>query len=389
MTTAVILSIAALGAGADIEVPFRIGENAIIVDAQVNGKTVSCLFDTGFSGSFVIGQDVNVGPATGEANIQDFVGVSKMKTVDVKSISLAGHPVPVSEQTIIQDQGGSDYSFSYGTHVDGIMGLSVVASYVVEINFEQSKMILHPKTYDITQRQPDNKKTFAAKMLPLGRRSVELTVKTPEGKNMHLALDTGNGYFATTHKDVLERVGIWKEGRDAKFMKKSLVASGPVNSWYCRMKGLTIFGVPVPDSVWSIIDLPSGSATGDGTVGFGFLKNFNITFDLDRRRVWLDNFTGKVDEAHPGGVGVAALYDARTKRVRVAYVTPDSPADKAGIKGGDNLLAIGDVTMTSQSFRTIEAMLEGAPGSTIRIQTSRNGTLLTSNLTRVEMVNDP
>src|SRR5437773_2611322 len=64
-----------------------------------------------------------------------------------------------------------------------------------------------------------------------------------------------------------------------------------------------IFGVPVKGSIWDVIDLPSSSVEDDGTVGYGFLKNFNIVIDFERRYVWLENFTGKVaDEpkAEPG-----------------------------------------------------------------------------------------
>ena len=389
MTTALLLGIAALAKADPIEIPFRVGEDAMIVDVEVNGKKISCMFDTGFSGSFVLSDEVNVGKATGTTRIQDFVGVAEMKTVPIKSVKLAGKDIVQTDKDIIQEPGGNDYSFSYGTHVDGIMGISVVAPYVVEINFQRKVMLLHPKTTDITQRQPDNKKTFLAKMLPIGNKSIELLVKTGDGQSMTLALDTGNAFFATTHRDVLERVGVWKEGRTAKFLKQSFVATGPVDSWYVRLKDLKIFGVPVAESVWSIIDLPSSSAEGDGTVGFGFLKNFNITFDMERRRVWFENFSGKVSEPQPAHTGVTAIFDPRVKRVRIVRVTPDSPADKAGIKPGDFLLSVGGVDMTSQSYRAIEALMEGAPGSEVKIQTSRNNALKTSVLARVAMVNDP
>ncbi|MBS1708933.1 MAG: PDZ domain-containing protein [Armatimonadetes bacterium] len=389
MTTALLLGLASLLRPEIIEVPFRIGDHAIILDAEVNGKSISCMFDTGFSGMFVLSDEVNVGKPTGETTIKDFVGVAKMKTIAIQSLKLAGHAMEKTDKEIIQEPGGSDYSFSYGTHVDGIMGLAVVSSYVVEINFQRKVMLLHPRSTDITQRTPDNKTTFMAKMLPIGNKSIELLVKTDSGESMTLALDTGNGFYATTHKDVLERVGIWKEGRAVQFMKQSFVATGAVDSWYCRLKGLKVFGVPVAESVWSIIDLPSSSASGDGTVGFGFLKNFNITVDMERRRVWLENFSGKVTEEQPAHTGLTAIYDPRAKRVRVARVTPDSPADKAGIKRGDFLIAIGDTNMASQSYRAIDALMEGAPGSEVRIQTSRNNSLKTSVLKRVVMVNDP
>ena len=102
------------------------------------------------------------------------------------------------------------------------------------------------------------------KMLPIGNNSVEAEVVAPNGKKMILALDTGNAFFATTHRDVLERIGLWPANQAPKFMKSAFVASGEVASWYKKMTDLTIFGVPVKSSVWSIIDLPSSSAEGDG-----------------------------------------------------------------------------------------------------------------------------
>ena len=56
-------------------VPFRIGEDAIVVDVKVNGKDVSLMFDSGFAGAFVIGPHINLGKPTGKIGLQDFVGV--------------------------------------------------------------------------------------------------------------------------------------------------------------------------------------------------------------------------------------------------------------------------------------------------------------------------
>lgn len=47
------LLLAGAQAGGRVEVPFRLGEDAIVVDAEVNGKKVSLMFDTGFGGSVV------------------------------------------------------------------------------------------------------------------------------------------------------------------------------------------------------------------------------------------------------------------------------------------------------------------------------------------------
>ncbi|MCW5937875.1 MAG: PDZ domain-containing protein [Fimbriimonadaceae bacterium] len=369
-----------------VEIPFRIGENAIVVDAHVNGRAVSLMFDTGFSGTIVLNESLNVGPADGTINLRDFVGSFEAKSVKLKSLRIGPYESDVAERDIIQ-QPADHYTLAYGTHVDGILGLAPFARHVTEINFERKVIIVHPDNLDISTRQPDNKRTFMARMLPLGRSSIPMAVEAPSGKRMTLSLDTGNAFYATTHKEVLERVGLWEEGKKPRFMATSWVASGPVDSFYAELPDLKIYGVPVPKSTWSVIDLPSSDADGDGTIGFGFLKHFNVTFDLARRRVWLDNFSGEVTDPAEGEPGLSATFNPKAGRATVFNVVPGSPAEKAGIKRGDSLLGVDGADTTRFNFRQIEGRLRGEPGSHVEVSVSRNGELIRHKLERISLVN--
>jgi S1-C subfamily serine protease len=171
-------------------------------------------------------------------------------------------------------------------------------------------------------------------------------------------------------------------------MHLSGIASGPVDSWNLKMPELQVFGIPVLSSVWSIIDLPSGSAEYDGTVGFEFLKNFNFTVDFERRRVWFENFTGKTGNDPVADVGISGGFRDRTKRVEVWRVTPGSPADAAGVKKGDEILSVGDQDVASTSFRRLDALMEGPVGSKVKVAISRNGVVMRFDLERVYLMND-
>jgi predicted aspartyl protease len=358
-----------------IEVPFRLGENAIIVDAKVNGKTVSLMFDTGFSGSVVMQSTLNIGPVTGTTKLRDFVGEFEASLVKIRSLSLGAEVIDVKTMSDVVVTPPEDSSFVYGTHVDGIMGFEVIRDNVVEINFEKQKFIFYPRSTDISKRVPDNKTTFLTKLLPIGATSMEMSVEVSTGKKLTLALDTGNAFYATTHKDSLERVGLWEVGKPVKYMSSSGVASGSVDSWSYKMGPVKIFGIPVQSSVWDIIDLPSSSAEGDGTVGYGFLKNFNITLDYERRRVWFKNFTGKVSDEEVGTTGIAAGWDDRRKRTLIFRVSPESPAAVAGIKEGDQILSLNNQELNQAGFRKMRKLLEGPVGSKVELAISRNGAL--------------
>lgn len=370
------------------EVPFRLGERAMIVDAVVNGANVSCMFDTGFSGCVVLNNNIDIGKATGTMTLQDFVGQFQASTVKVKSLKLGNMVIDPTGMEAVQQPLGRGMSMGYNTHTDGIMGFETISHNITQINFEKKKFVFYPKTYDINKLVPDNKKTFMCKLLPIGHNAMELEVVAKNGGKLHLALDTGNAFYATTHKDTLERIGLWKLDHKPKFMKQSGVASGSVDSWSYRMKDAVIFGVPVPDSVWDIIDAPSSSAEGDGTVGFGFLKNFNITIDYAKRRVFLENWTGKHVDEFVGEVGIGASYFREISGIQIYNVVPDSSAAKAGIKEGDMLLSIDGEDLGKQDFRGIDRLLEGKVGTKVKVVTSSRGQVKRYELERQLLVNE-
>lgn len=382
-------SLLAIGflAQSPIEVPFRIADDALLVDATINGSKVSLMFDTGFGGDALVSDTVDIGPATGRMTLRDFVGEFDAKTVKIKSFKLGSIALNATGMQAVQ-QSTAGMSFGYNMHTDGLIGLGAIKNYVTEFDFEHQKLIFYPKTVDITRRMPDGKKTFLAKLLPIGVASMQMLVTTPNGRTMVMGLDTGNSFYATTHRDVLERVKLWPSDRTAKYMHLSGVASGPVDSWNLKMPALSIFGIPVEKSVWSIIDLPSGTADADGTVGFGFLKNFNFTVDLERRRVWFENFTGQAGSEPVAEVGLSGGFRERSKQVEIWNVTPGSPADLAGIKKGDEVLSVDEQGVNSTSFRRFDSMMEGPEGSTVKLTISRDGQVKRFELKRVFLINE-
>jgi len=310
--------------------------------------------------------------------------------VRVKSLKVGDKVLNVGDNVDAVLAPGQRYdSIVYNTHVDGIMGLEAFVGQVLEINMQQHKFIFHPASTDISKWVPDNKRTFLLKMLPIGTNSIQLESTAKNGKSLVMALDTGNEFYATTHKESLERIGAWTPGQKPKYMRESAVASGDVQSWTKKLTDMNIFGVPVPESYWDVIDLPSSEAGSDGTVGFGFLSNFNITIDFDRRRVWLENFTGKVANDEPGDVGLSFMPERHDKRITVDEVSPDSPADKAGIKVGDQLLAIdGKDIPTVIGWAEIRRRMEGPTGSKLKLDFSRDGQLMRYELVRAYLVNE-
>ena len=388
LTTLCALALSHQAVAPTSTVPFRIAQDAIIVDAAVNGRSVSLMFDTGFGAAIDVSDNVNIGKVTGSINLVDFVGSFVASTVKINTLKLGAKTIETKGMTEAV-MSREDFTQSYGMHCDGVMGFEVIKGNVTGISYEHSRFDFYPSTMDISKWVPDNKRTFLARLLPTGNSSLEMSVETPGGKRMVLALDTGNAFYATTHNDVLARVGLWEEGAVPKFMKQSFVASGPVNSWSLKLKNIKIFGIPVPEGVWDVIDVPSATAEGDGTVGFGFLHNFNIIVDYDRRRVWFENYTGKTASDDIGDPGISAYGDRRSGDVLIYKVSPGSPAEKAGVKEGDALLSIDGEDLESHiGYRKMRKLLEGPIGSKVKLAISSHGELKRLELDRVGLFNE-
>lgn len=389
MTTAFLFAIAAGQTPPPDEVPFHVAETAIIVDTLVNGRKASLIFDTGFGGAVVVDESMEIGKITGTQTLMDFVRPLQVSTVKLKSLKVGTHALPLTDDMEAVLGPWREETSSYNTHVDGILGIEGMIGQVTEINFQKHEFIFHPKSFDISKMVPDNKKTFLLTMLPLGMNSIELEAEGANGKKMTLSLDTGNSFFATTYKETLERIGAWEVGKKPKYVGESGVASGAVNSWTKKLTDMKVFGVPVPVSYWDIIDLPSSGARSDGTVGFGFLSNFNIIFDFDRRRVWLENFTGKTGNVEPGDIGLRFYQQEQGRRLTVYEAESGSPADKVGIKKGDQILAIDGKDLSSViGLRELRRRLQGPVGSKVKLDISRDGNPMSFELERVGLMNE-
>ncbi len=73
-----------------------------------------------------------------------------------------------------------------------------------------------------------------------------------------------------------------------------------------------------------------------------------------------------------GGVGSLVRKDGKTDYIRISEPYRDSPADRAGLRPGDLIVAIDGVSMQGVSVDTVSARMKGVPGSSF-VMTVRDG----------------
>lgn len=88
-----------------------------------------------------------------------------------------------------------------------------------------------------------------------------------------------------------------------------------------------------------------------------------------------------------GVIGVSLHVGAErvgeTSVLYIAQVLPDGPAQKAGLKQGDEITTVDGVAVTGKTYEQVALMVRGEPGSVVKLGVKAEGALREVAVTRV------
>jgi len=124
----------------------------------------------------------------------------------------------------------------------------------------------------------------------------------------------------------------------------------------------------------------------DGLLGYSFLKHYRIVLDFPRGLLWLDPSRGDVldrleEYSHPG-----LQLESMGEEIRIFAVAEGSPAARAGVRAGDELVAIDGELVSDVDVVTVARRLEGAPGTTLWLKLRRGRREWTCRLVRKRLL---
>lgn len=108
----------------------------------------------------------------------------------------------------------------------------------------------------------------------------------------------------------------------------------------------------------------------------------------DKYTVYLDEkeseqFNSSLDGSIGGGIG--AMIGLRNNQPTILKVLKNDPAEQAGIKDNDRIIAINDDTMVDKTVDDVVAKLRGKTGTTVKITVLRGSDKQTFSVTRDEI----
>ncbi|MCX7614725.1 MAG: S41 family peptidase [Clostridiales bacterium] len=112
------------------------------------------------------------------------------------------------------------------------------------------------------------------------------------------------------------------------------------------------------------------------------------SYDSHSMYIKADEYQKAFPQNLGGYVGIGVTISTESGARKITYVTPQSPADQAGIKAGDVVKAIDGQSLTGLTTEEITGRIRGSEGSPVTLMINRNGKNLSFTMKR-KQINRP
>lgn len=311
--------------------------------------SLNFIMDTGSGGislDSVTCQRLKIQTQPSDKTIRGIAGIRQVNFIYNQKLHLNGLTVDSLDFHV------NDYdvlSSVYGDKIDGIIGYSFFSRYIVMIDYDSSKILIYTKGY---MKYPKGGYLFHPTFSNLPIQIAK--VRDERDVTSRFYFDTGAGLCLllssdfTSDSSLLDSkkvsVPTQAEGLGGKAnMKLSTVKELKFGPYKFRNIPTYIF-----DDDYNVTSYPSLG----GLIGNDILRRFNTILNYERREIYLlpnTHFHDPFDYSYTG----LGLYWIDGE-VRIGDVMKDSPADKAGFKEDDIVVAVGNnFSKNLQAYKNI------------------------------------
>ena len=395
-------------------------EGIVLVDARTsNGTGV----DT--AGKWVI--DTGAGYLAVDEPLARKLGIIDGKRSTREAIDLTQRPVPRFRMgTLDRNQVEPALTFDAAMVRDitdrpvlGLVGQQIYRDRALWIDYQQELMALVPviaksdtATTAITQSRAALNDVLSARAVGLPFRLVgdakvlvtaQMADASRDGRSEPLTMivDTGSSKTVLFEDALGERIrGVanWRSvrGLHAPTLVGPAVARVTLAPWVALLGAADRTAsdlVRVRDTDVVLVESRLGDlltrVTGEpihGLIGYSFLRHYRIAIDYPNQVIWLDRVPDLPDERPNEYSQVGVQIERRDGIARVVAVVKDSPAERAGIQAGDELLAVDGEAVRPGELNEAARRLEGPPGTWVRLTIQRDAVPREFRIRRVRLL---
>jgi membrane-associated protease RseP (regulator of RpoE activity) len=337
-------------------VPFELFRgNRIVIPARVNGHETQVILDTGasmttinraYARSIGLPEGFKI-QAKGAGGVVDAELVSGL-TLDIGALRIDNASVGVMDLAPIER--------SLGRPINAIIGRDFFNSAVVSIDWAHKR--LNVTTHEAFRPKATANAVELARKGPFNTISVSIAGAPP----IDALLDLGNGGALGLPRTY------WGSRPELSELRSAGATQGGVGGMHparaamvpqVRLGGTTFASVPAILSESGNDDDPTQMAN----VGIGLLKQFDIDLDLGRDRIYL---APRADAPPFDRDRAGVRFDLLNNRLKVAFVSPQGPAAAAGLKAGDEVVAVDGRRVTADYYRDAD-WIHGSVGKIVKL----------------------
>ena len=350
----------AFPAGKDaVEVPLEVIGGHLFIRVQINGKgPYRMLFDSGSLNVLMpdVARKLDLKIMTPAAAGAAGVGVVGTERLDIGGLVLTGQSfATVDLNAILRRIEGID-------DIAGVIGHELLNRVPVRLDYVKSRATFYnPAAFKYAGSGVAVPVTF--------RGTTPKVAGTVDGLAGAFAIDVGSRGSLTLSTPFVEANDlVTRFGAKTEVIAGAGVG-GPVRAVLARTGTLEFGGIVIKNPVTTLVRNGQG-LLGDadlaGVIGYGVLRQFDLTFDLPHNTIWFDRNSsfGTADIHDRSGLWV----ERGPKGYEVVDVVAGGPAAAAGMKAGDVIVAIDGKNWSATTLANLRNVLKAAPGTKVRLK---------------------
>jgi hypothetical protein len=342
--------------------PFRLLTGGIItLKARLSNHpdTLTFILDTGSGGislDSATASYLKLEPKLSDRTIRGIAGVRRVyfayrQTLHLPDLSVENLDFHINDYDVLTS--------AYGEKIDGIIGLSFLSRYIVGIDYDSLKIAVFTKG---TIKYPRG--GFLLKPLIQTIPIMPANLKDNRPLASRFYFDTGAGMCLLLSADFVSDSNFIKpkrkwyatqaEGLGGKApMKQGVIKQLQVGPYKFKNVPTYIF-----DDEYNVTAYP---ALG-GLIGNDLLRRFNLIINYERKDIYMipnSHYKEAFDYSYTG-LGMYVL----DGEIQVVDIMPESPAEQAGFKSGDVIMAVAN--NFSNNIQTYKNLMQ-TPGERLKI----------------------
>ena len=348
---------------------FDMPENRfIMLAAGLNGQAVSVLLDTG-AAQTVLDLPLAAGlalKAKGSSTVSGVTGMAAGTKIDALQLSIGNLVIDIPQAMALDL---SPLRGATSVPITAVIGKDVFDASIVQIDFDKRKLSLRDQRYPEALSRQDQQPLLPAAD---GRREIFIAIEG--GRPIGATFDLGSDTPLLVSPSYAKEIGLLSDRKVSTSV--SVGAEGMEEDSVCTVRGVAVGGTAFREVPAAIPGKWIQAAA--AVVGTPILKRFYLTIDYSRDAVWMAPAAGALANLFPKDrLGMAAAPE--TDCLRIIHIARGSPAERAGLRVGDEVIGVDGRPVDAAYFR--ERPRQGMrPAGTLVQFRLRSGAMISARL---------